>query len=179
MRLNQFKIKSKLLFLFLRGKLGKLPKTIELPRNSENRDTILLCFPFDEPSFRVASYSFRRLGETRDLNANYILLIREEFKNMISFRHGEIIMLQTDKNEITEDSIDKYRDKISKYNISIVIDLNPEFSFNMSKLINEIPSKLKVGFKSRFSDKFYNLQLDVSKTGFLERGYHSINQMIT
>jgi len=39
-------------------------------------------------------------------------------------------------------------------------------------------AKMKVGFKSYFSDLFYNIQLDVSKSGIAENGYQKVQLML-
>ena len=39
-------------------------------------------------------------------------------------------------------------------------------------------SGIKIGFKNLFSDKFYNIQLDISKTGIMERGYKQVHTML-
>jgi hypothetical protein len=60
----------------------------------------------------------------------------------------------------------------------MVIDLNTIFYLDASRILSLIPAKMKVGFKSRFSDLFYNIQLDVSKSGIAENGYHKVQLML-
>ena len=60
----------------------------------------------------------------------------------------------------------------------MVIDLNSEFNLSISQLISLLPSKYKVGFSSEFSDWFYNIQFNLSKNSFLEKGYSQIKSLL-
>ena len=43
---------------------------------------------------------------------------------------------------------------------------------------NYVKADFKVGFATHFSDRFYNIQLDISKSGIMEKGFKQINWMI-
>ena len=45
-------------------------------------------------------------------------------------------------------------------------------------IINKLKSNYKVGFKSQYSDLFYNIQLDISKSGIMEKGFKQINWIL-
>ena len=60
----------------------------------------------------------------------------------------------------------------------MVIDLNTDFIFAISMIVNSVQSNQKVGFKSTFSDKFYNIQLDIDRSGISERGYSQIKSIL-
>ena len=64
----------------------------------------------------------------------------------------------------------------TKYDI--IVDLNPKFQLAISRLISLMKSDMKVGFLSDFSDKFYNIQLDISKSGIMEKGFKQINWIL-
>ena len=57
-------------------------------------------------------------------------------------------------------------------------NLNPKFQLSISRFISLLKSELKVGFVSDFSDRFYNIQLDISKTGIMEKGFKQINWIL-
>ena len=59
-----------------------------------------------------------------------------------------------------------------------LVDLNNEFLFDISYLINEISGYYKIGFKNPYSDYFYNIQLDLNSFEFLEKSYSKINTML-
>ena len=60
----------------------------------------------------------------------------------------------------------------------VIIDLNVEFHLSLSKFIAYIESNIKIGFKSKFSDYFYNLQLEIEKSGIVENSYKKIEKIL-
>ena len=60
----------------------------------------------------------------------------------------------------------------------MIVDLNIKFNYNCSKLVNCIASKIKIGFKSKFSDLFYNIQFDASSANIIENAYKKIHSMV-
>ena len=60
----------------------------------------------------------------------------------------------------------------------IIIDLNSNFHLGIARLISLLKADLKVGFATPFSDQFYNIQLDISKSGIMEKGYKQVNMML-
>ena len=60
----------------------------------------------------------------------------------------------------------------------IIVDLNNEFVFDISYLINKMSSYYKVGFKNSYSDYFYNIQFDLDSFDILEDGYKQINTLL-
>ena len=57
---------------------------------------------------------------------------------------------------------------LEQNNFDIIVDLNTEFHLGISRLISFLNSDMKVGFASDFSDRFYNIQLNISKSGIME-----------
>ncbi|MBC8214797.1 MAG: hypothetical protein ISR90_00825 [Candidatus Marinimicrobia bacterium] len=178
MEFNLLKLRAKIRYLTLRGKIGKLSSRIELPHFNFQMKSILVCFPVDEASFRVASYSLRKFNETSLSHINFIFLVKEEFKNLIHFPRGHVIYFRIEDGNLDEQISSKIKLIQQNNHFDLVIDLNPNFQLEISKLISNISSQYKIGFRSKLSDKFYNIQLDISKTGFLERGYQQINLML-
>ena len=60
----------------------------------------------------------------------------------------------------------------------IIVDLNSIFHLGIARLVSLLNSDMKVGFESDFSDKFYNIQLDISKSGIMEKGFKQINWIL-
>jgi len=67
---------------------------------------------------------------------------------------------------------------LQKIKLDIIVDLNPTFQLAISRFISLLKSEMKVGFVSDFSDRFYNIQLDISKSGITEKGFKQINWML-
>ena len=57
----------------------------------------------------------------------------------------------------------------------VVIDLNTNFILDIAMINNKINSNYKIGFKSIYSDLFYNIQF---KSQTLEDDYNKIHSML-
>ena len=179
MNFKLFKLRTKILYYSFTGKIPKKIPQLDLELKGHNSKRILLMFPFDEPSFRVAAFSFRGLGSESQSENNYTFLIKDTFKPLFHIRRGETIILISDpKDQSKIKSEDSIINVLKVMDFDMVIDLNTNFYLDASRILSLIPSKMKVGFKSRFSDLFYNIQLDVSKSGIAENGYHKVQLML-
>jgi hypothetical protein len=91
---------------------------------------------------------------------------------------GEAVFIEVaDPNDILSD--EKFiMQSIKQKHFDIIVDLNPVFHLGITRLISLLSSDLKIGFTSPFSDKFYNIQLDISKSGIMEKGFKQINLIL-
>ena len=170
-----FKLYARIYYNFLLGKINNsIPKLNINISGIELKDRLLIIFPLDEESFRVAAYSFRKLIEY-DNSDKYTLLINENFKNLFYFNSPQIIYAKFNnkKQSLTYDK--KYLDN---YNFDLVINLNVNEYFQIYKLIGNINSKYKVGIKSLLSNKFYNIQYKVDSNGTAESAYQNIKLLL-
>ena len=71
-----------------------------------------------------------------------------------------------------------YEDRIINKKFDMVIDLNDEFFFDISFLINNLNSYYKIGLKKIYSDYFYNVQFNIEKDDVLESSYKKIQLML-
>ena len=176
MKFKAFSTKLKFFYLKLTGKIKKMDKSVEIISTKTAIKNILIIFPLKEDSFRVALYAFRNLK--RKKNTNYYYLINSIHKNHFHLP-GYIYDVYYNNNKHTAD-IDKYftNDIVKSKNFEMVVDLNNEFIFDISYLINNISGYYKVGFKNTYSDYFYNIQLDLPTFSVLENSYSKINIML-
>ena len=142
-------------------------------------DKILIVFPMDEPSFRVAMYAFRGLGQKDSNRKNYKFIIKEQFKDLFYLCSGTPILIKNSDYENMLSDEKELLDKLKNTKYDMIIDLNSNFHLGISRLISRLRADLKVGFSNYFSDRFYNIQLDVSKSGIMERAYKQVNVMLS
>ena len=179
MNFKLFKLRTKIFYYSFIGKIQQQIPQLDLELQGHDSKRILLMFPFDEPSFRVAAFSFRGLGSERQSENNYTFLIKDSFKPLFHIRRGETIILISDPKDPSKiKSEDSIINVLKVMDFDMVIDLNTNFYLDASRILSLIPSKMKVGFKSRFSDLFYNIQLDVSRSGIAENGYQKVQLML-
>ncbi len=171
-------LKAKIHLFYKTGKIGKLNSSFKISSNGMYVKNILICFPVDEASFRVAAYSFRKIRENLVKDINLVFLIPNEYRQLLHFNYGNILTYPTKNEKENIFTIDEVEKILSGNSFDMVVDLHSEFNLSISQLISLLPSKYKVGFCSEFSDFFYNIQFNISKNSFLERGYSQIKSLL-
>ena len=91
---------------------------------------------------------------------------------------GETIYIQDSASHTILSDERLLLQSLNQCRFDIIVDLNPEFHLGISRLISFLTSDMKVGFASDFSDHFYNIQLNISKSGIMEKGYKQINWIL-
>ena len=102
------------------------------------------------------------------------ICLAEKLENLVGNIKCEKFIYK--KNGKGIESFPKGINFIKKYDV--IIDLNPKPIFDISEKINKLNSVYKIGFKSNFSDAFYNIQFDMGDTKFLETSYGQIKNIL-
>ena len=167
-------LKIKLLYLNFLGKISKNNFKINTSHSISNINSVLIVFPIEEQDFNVAKYSFRDLLSKNNIDC--VFLINNIFYNTTRFS-GETYGLNyiKKKNKITLNENFNTENIINK-EFDVVIDLNCNFILDIAMIINKLKSNYKVGFKSQYSDLFYNIQFEYDT---LEGCYSKINSMLS
>ena len=178
MSLKLLKLRWRIFFWTITGKINKMHSRLQLTLSQGYLESVLIVFPMDEPSFRVACYAFRDLGKHDNKKRKFIFLIKEQFDDLFHLQVGDKILIQNSAQNNTLSDEKLVFQALKQYKFDIIIDLNPEFHLGISRLISLLRSDMKVGFSSDFSDRFYNIQLNISKSGIMEKGFKQINWML-
>ena len=174
MNFKLFKLYTKIYYNFLLGKINNsIPKLNINSLGIELNKDLLIVFPVDEESFRVAAYSFRKLLDSKNSH-KYTLLINEKFRNLFYFNSTQVIYFSFNKKKGSV----IYQDDINYDLYDVVINLNVNEYFDIYKLIGNINCKYKVGIKSLFSNKFYNIEYTMSQLGSTESAYQNIKLLL-
>ena len=178
MSVKLLKLHWKIFFWTFTGRINKLGPRLQVTLKQGRAEKILIVFPMDESSFRVALYAFRELGQNDAYQRNYKYIIKEQFKDLFHLRSGVPILIRNSAYENTLSDEIQILDQLQNTQYDIIIDLNSNFHLGIARLISLLKADLKVGFTSSFSDQFYNIQLDISKSGVMEKGYKQVNMML-
>ena len=156
------------------GRINKNNFKINTKDSIGNINSVLMIFPIEEQDFNVAKYSFRDLLSNNSIDC--IFLINNIFYNTVRFS-GKIYGLNYIKknNKITLNENFNSENIIDK-EFDVVIDLNCNFILDIAMIINKLKSNNKIGFKSQYSDLFYNIQFEYDT---LEGCYSKINSMLS
>ena len=176
MNFNQLKLKIKIFFLLLFRRVKRISSSIEMNSSGHESKNVLLILPFDESMFRVSAYSLRHLDVFS--SSNFFFVISESNKDVFYRAKGETFFVQvSQRGELINGS--KLLGFLNKYNFDMIVNFNINFNLNLSKIISWCNAPYKVGFKSDYSDIFYNFQLDLSKSGTIEKGFLRVKQLIS
>ena len=160
------------------GRINKLGPHLKLTLTKGQPEKILIVFPMDEPSFRVALYSFRELGKKDGCQRSYKYIIKEQFKDLFHLHAGTPILVRNSEYDNMLPDEKQILDQLQNTKYDIIIDLNSYFHLGIARLISLLKGDLKIGFTNTFSDKFYNIQLDISKSGVIEKGFKQVNMIL-
>jgi len=172
------KLRLKILFWKITGKVKTIKTRLKLTLSKGNPENVLLIYPMDEPSFRVAYFTFRNLSQQSNQNMKFTLLINRKYKNTLHLHAGERIYIKNVSTSSILQNEKQILKKLKNTRYDIVVDLNPIFHVGISRLVSLLDSEIKVGFTSYFSDQFYNVQLDISNSGVMENGFKKVNRIL-
>jgi hypothetical protein len=175
MNFNLIKIRLKIMFYLIFGKISKKSAKIEFP-NNKNIKNIAIFFPSDEQSFRIALYSFRDFNFF-DKNINYYFIINQRFENLINLSGPDLIFLNYKRNKVSFCNI-KDKEKLMNTSVDVLVDLNVDLNIELCRLISYIDCGYKIGFKSDFSDYFFNFQLDVNNDEIKENNFKRVQEIL-
>ena len=96
---------------------------------------------------------------------------------MINLNGPNLIFVNHKKNKVKFCDLNQ-QNILADREIDVIVDLNVYFSFGPSKFISYLKSYIKIGFKSHFSDYFYNLQLEADNKSTVENSYQKIQQIL-
>ena len=178
MSVKLLKLRWLIFYWNITGRINKLGPHLKLTLTKGQPEKILIVFPMDEPSFRVALYAFRELGQKEGYRINYKYIIKEQFKDLFHLRSGTKILVKNAEYDNMLPDEKQILEQLQNTTYDIIIDLNSYFHIGIARLISLLKGDLKIGFSNTFSDQFYNIQLDISKSGIIEKGYKQIKMIL-
>ena len=179
MSVKLLKLRWRIFYWTITGRINKLVPRLKLALTKGQAENILIVFPMDEPCFRVALYAFRDLGQKNIRKKNYKYIIKEQFKDMFYLCSGTPILIKNSAQDNILSDEKQILGQLQNAQYDIIIDLNSNFHLGIARLVSLLKADMKVGFATPFSDKFYNIQLDIGKSGIMEKGYKQVNMMLT
>ena len=163
-----FKLNLKIAWMKAIGKLDKVNENLEFTSGNIISPKILIIFPIDKeqiPKSMEAISEIINSQEERDPNFSFI--INNNIDNRMNFYDIETLSLVVLKSGKIDNSSDVL-DKIYFKKFDIIIDLNINFKIEIAMMVNELESRYKIGFVSKYSDYFYNVQLRANNTNVYE-----------
>ena len=95
MSLKLLKLRWRIFFWTITGRMKKIHTRLKVNLAKGNSENILIVFPMDEPSFRVALYAFRDLGKNDEIKREFIFLVQEQFRELFHSQFGQIVFIES------------------------------------------------------------------------------------
>ena len=89
--------------------------------------------------------------------AKFTVIVNNNIQDKVNLYNMKKLAFSISKNGSVSNS-KKIINQIYFDKFDLIIDLNINFSFDISMMINDLRAKYKVGFASDYSDYFYNIQ---------------------
>ena len=154
-----FKLNLKIAWMKAIGKLNKVSENLEFTSGEILSPKILIIFPIDKEQIPKSMEAISGIiNSQEDRNANFSFIINNNIDNRMNFYDIETLTLVILKSGKIDNS-SEVLDKIFFKKFDIIIDLNINFVLDIGLIINELESRYKIGFVSKYSDLFYNVQL--------------------
>ena len=99
------------------------------------------------------------------------------FKSLINLSGPNLIFLRYNRNSVSFCNLED-RNKLINNSQDIIVDLNTQFNIELCRLIDNMNCNYKIGFKSMFSDYFFNFQLDIESDQITENGFKRIQKIL-
>lgn len=145
--------------------------------SDEEKQCLLLCLPSAPRAYKIACHVFSPIlaeyPEKIKAVANGALINSSDDINAESIIPFEADSF--DKNNLLPDSS---MEDLLQHPYEVAVDLNPEMYPVTANLINESTAKKKIGFKSKYSDYFFNVQVDSKDKELLEPAFRQIRNLI-
>ena len=170
LKFNSNLLKIKLFYLKFFGKISKNISRINTFEKNEIKKTLIIM-PIIDNEYNVAKYCFR---DSFSNNSSNLFLINNTFFSSFPYKTNCLgFTYLSRKNKLIFNEHDL--DKLIQEPFDLVVDLNSTFFLDMAMIVNKLKANYKVGFKSEYSDMFYNIQFD---SKILEIGYKKIDSML-
>ena len=154
-----FKLNLKIAWMKAIGKLDKVNENLDFTSAKIDSPKILIIFPIDKEQIPKSMEAISEIiSSQEDRDANFSFIINNNIDNRMNFYDIETLSLVVLKSGKIDNSADVL-DKIYFKKFDIIIDLNINFKIEIAMMVNELESRYKIGFVSRYSDYFYNVQL--------------------
>tara|TARA_B100000959_G_C14655517_1_gene490167 strand:+ start:122 stop:610 length:489 start_codon:yes stop_codon:yes gene_type:complete len=129
---------------------------------------ILIIFPVKDDLVTESMECVSKIISSHEKNgSSFSFVIDKNKSGKISLFSVRVIPMEIKKEKFLINSV-SILNQLKYKSFDVVVNLNVEFNSDIDMLIERINAKYKIGFVSKYSDLFYNIQVnwDESKSRF-------------
>ena len=155
--------------------------TLGINDNNTSISQVLFILPEEVNYSRVVRIFlqsiYNAMGPNPTMNIDYAL----SKQSIISYEgliNNPLILFSSDDQNFWELPNNQLINVCKGLEFHAVIDLNPEFNPFATSLTKYIKANIKIGYYSKYAEKYYNILIERKDTDFLERGNSYIIQLL-
>tara|TARA_B100000029_G_scaffold482494_1_gene532609 strand:- start:796 stop:1332 length:537 start_codon:yes stop_codon:yes gene_type:complete len=168
MNFQEIKLKFRMGILTLRNRFGKIKSSLVINSGVINAGSILIFLPQEDNACRIAAYSFRNIQQIETEGIDYQICV---LNDQIPIVEGVLSNITPYTLDGKSGKVILSENQLITKKFGMILDLNPEFNLGISECIETIQADYKIGFQSKLSDVFYNIQIGRNESAFLESDY--------
>ena len=127
--------------------------------------SILVIFPTQTNLISESMDSISKIVSAHEDNrSSFTFIIDKNRASMINFFDIHTIPVEIKKEKKLLDS-NIILKKIKNQRFDIILNLNVKFNLDVDTLVEKINAEYKIGFISKYSDLFYNIQINWDESG--------------
>ena len=151
---------------------------IKVSSDGDGVDSVIFLLPDKKELAQIVNYLIKPEKELPEYPVCYVchedalpFYPKEVHTNFITFDDDNL-------NQMGIINTEPWLDHMRALNYDALVDLNLSFNPAAAMLAWELDVPLKIGFQSSMADKLYTVILEHKGTGFLEKNFQTIEQLL-
>ena len=176
-KLKELKTAAIIKWFQLGRKLVKPDFTGFISKNGSGIQSALIIFPEGRDNSRIARYFLKSIYDKGETEIDFLMTKSLYHTFQGSLPKGVKIYDKRDFNWFNLPRSD-FVERIFDRKYDAVVDMHPFFNLASAYLTFLSGAPLRVGFASKFSGPFFNVEIDSSNSEFLERSYLAVQKLL-
>lgn len=176
-KLEQWKTSATITWFRLSRKLVKPDFTGAIRKNGTGIRTVLIILPEGRDNSRIARYFLKSIHHEGDTEVDF--LVNKSLYHAFQYSLPKHVKLYEDEDfnwfSVPKPVVVK---RIFDRKYEAVVDMHPVFNLASAYLTYLSRAPLRVGFANKYSELFFNVEIDSSKSEFLERSYLAVQKLL-
>ena len=175
--LEQWKMRGTVAWFRLTRKLEKPDFTGAIRKGGSGVRSALIILPEGRENSRIARYFLKSIYQSGHTEIDFLM--------DKSLYHTFQDSLPESVKVYEEDELNWFRlpsqamlDRILDHPYDAVVDMHPVFNLSSAYLALMSKAPMRIGFSNKFSEHFFNVEIDNSKSEFLERSYLAVQKLL-
>ena len=176
-QLEKMKTRGTVAWFRLGRKLVKPEITGAIRKEGRGIRTALIILPEGRNNSRIARYFLKSIYQNGEKEVDFLMdrSLYRAFQDSLPkrvkvYQDEDFNWFRVPRPETVERIFDRQYEA--------VVDMHPAFNLSSAYLTHLSGAPLRVGFASKFSEHFFNVEIDSSKSEFLERSYLAVQKLL-